>query len=697
MGNAYNGPNDPRFQQNSGFLEMVGIGAGAGTFAGYLTAWEAIGLYKTHEFLAPDTLFAAIHAAGILPHAYLPILAAGAGLGAIAGAVAGWRGGNIPHEIHVRGSQLTSKPRILQKAIIDASPPANGKNAGIRIHPRIQTTEHLEASHMLVVGGSGAGKTTILWPMIQQIAKRGDKMMIFSFKGDFEQKIDARFALLAPWDTRSGIWRLGEDIRTRLDAESLSMTLIPEADGGDKDPMWSNGSRSLLVGIISAVQREYGENWGFSELAKRCAEALADFAVLKAIIDKENPVAAALLAGGVDSKTTSSFLAVIASYLTQVINLGVGEDSLKGTAACNRKWSVNAWLAGDVPAISILGFRPSAKGLSRAWGASIIEQIVQKCGDLPDVEPDKRRIWLILDEVPRLGKVPSITEALEVLRSKGVRVVLGAQGIDQIEEVYSKNTARSWSTQTATKIIGRTTEPESQKWASSMVGERALERYAASQTAQSGGGNSVGSSYQRVQEYVVMPAQFGQIVKVTKRGPRAILQIAGSEHVGLLDWHFANLKTIRKGRDECQAAWVLPRYERPIWGTVPPKVAAVQQAKPAVKTAEDEEKEKAKKAGADKLNAMAIQVAERHLGIVPTVDAEAGSDGVGGQVEEMVADHIIAGALDAAMTGGAGSLFELMKGVSELAGNDGGVEGPATVVTVLQEQTAGKDYDDEFE
>jgi hypothetical protein len=62
----------------------------------------------------------------------------------------------------------------------------------------------------------------------------------------------------------------------------------------------------------------------------------------------------------------------------------------------------------------------------------------------------------------------------------------------------------------------------------------------------------------------------------------------------------------------------------------------------------------------------------------------------------MVADHVIAGALDAALTGGAGSLFEIMKGVSDLAGKDGDAPGPATVVTVPQEQ-AGKDYDDEFE
>ncbi|MEB8534189.1 type IV secretion system DNA-binding domain-containing protein, partial [Acidithiobacillus ferriphilus] len=489
----YNGPNDPRFQSGSGFFQGIGIASAAGAIAGYGAAWEGIGLYKTGAFLSPDSLFAAIHQLGPLPHAYAPVLLGSTVACAVAGAIAGWKGGAIPTEIHVRGSQLTTRPKAMQRAIAEASPPVAGKNQGIRIHPKIQTTEHLETSHTLILGGSGAGKTTILWPMIQQIAARGDRMLIFSFKGDFEQKMDVpRYALLAPWDSRSATWSLGKDVRTRLDAESLSMTLIPEPDGGSKDPMWTSGSRALLVGIISDVQRAKGEAWGFADLAKRVAEALSDFPTLQDIIRKESPMAGALLSGGADSKTTASFLSTIASYMSHVINLGVAEDDLLKSQAKRKEWSVNGWLAGDVPPISILGFRSSAKGLSQAWGASIIEQIVQKCGDLPDADPDARRIWLILDEVPRLGKVPSITEGLEVLRSKGVRIVLGAQGIGQIEEIYSKTTARSWAMQTATKIIGRIVEPEDQKWAAGLIGERVLERYSASQNTQLGG--SGGSS-----------------------------------------------------------------------------------------------------------------------------------------------------------------------------------------------------------
>ncbi|WP_163055369.1 type IV secretion system DNA-binding domain-containing protein [Acidithiobacillus ferrooxidans] len=708
----YTGPNDPRFQSGSGFFQGIGIASAAGAIAGYGLGWEGIGLYKTGAFLSPDSLFSVIHQLGPLPHVYAPVLLGSTVACAVAGAVVGWKAGAIPAEIHVRGSRLTTKSGVMQKAIAEASAPVRGKNQGIRIHPRIQTTEHLEASHMLILGGSGAGKTTILWPMIQQLVTRGDKMLVFSFKGDFEQKLDVpRYALLAPWDTRSATWALGRDVRTRLDAESLAETLIPEPAGGQSDPMWVNGSRALLVGIIADVQRSRGDKWGFADLAKRVAEALSDFPTLQEIIRTESPMAGALLSGGADSKTTASFLSTIASYMSHVINLGVSEDNLLNTQTKRKEWSVNGWLAGDVPAVSILGFRPSAKGISRAWGASIIEQIVQKCGDLPDADPDQRRIWLILDEVPRLGKVPSITEGLEVLRSKGVRIVLGAQGIGQIEEIYSKTTARSWAMQTATKIIGRIVEPEDQKWAAGLIGERVLERYSASQNTQLGGsgGGSSGGSYQRVQEHTVIPSQLGQIVRVSKSGPRAILQVAGSDQVGLLDWPFASAKTLRPGRDEMQAAWVLPGYNRPIWGTVPPKVADAEKAK-ATTTKTDQAiaaaaiaRAKHDEAAARMHDVAAAFIADR-VPAKPKTDetgSETGTDSIGDEAESAVADHVAGQALDVMITGGAGTLFEMLKTYGDITapasapGQGTGQIGPARILPATTTSTSTNDEADD--
>ena len=123
----YSGQNDPRFQTGSGFFEVVGFGTVVGGAVGYFAGWETVGLWKGAGFLSPGTIMAAIHQAGILPHAYLPIIVGWSGIGAIAGGLLVFFAGNIPAEIHVRGSQLNKNPKVLQRAVIEASPPLKEK------------------------------------------------------------------------------------------------------------------------------------------------------------------------------------------------------------------------------------------------------------------------------------------------------------------------------------------------------------------------------------------------------------------------------------------------------------------------------------------------------------------------------------------------------------------------------------------
>ena len=509
----------------------------------------------------------------------------------LAGALAAWgawRFLTIPPERHVRGHVLHRDP----KAIALALKPARGEPAGIFIHPQVQIEEKIEVRHTLLVGGSGGGKTTILWSLIHQAQARGDRILLFDSKGDFTEKLSGNFTLLSPTDARSARWVLGNDVLTAIDAHALTETLIPSAPGGDKEPMWINGARALLLGVITDVQRHNGRKWGFVTLASAIANALSDFETLKNIITREDPAMLSLL-GGEDavapSRTTMGFLVQVATSVRHVINLGVGADDLAHTK--NPGWAVRAWLAGKTPPVAVVGFRDSARSLSQVWAASLIEQVVRQVGDMPDAPPQERRIWLIVDEAPRAGKVPSITDALAAARSKGVRVILGIQSMAQIRETYSRETAITWGSVLATKIICQTTAPEDQKWCSELLGEREVERYThqLSQQSHSDGGGQHASSWQRVREPVLLPASFGQELRVLPTGPRALLMSGGE--AALLDWPFPELQ---KSRPPYVAArWTQPGYQRPVWGKTPPDVAAPPSA-----STRPEDKEKVKRAAA---------------------------------------------------------------------------------------------------
>ena len=368
-----------------------------------------------------------------------------------------------------------------------------------------------------------------------------------------------------------------------------------------------------------------------AHLAHATAAALGDFAVLKAVIGREDPMSLSLL-GGEDAegpnRTTMGFLVQLSAALTQVINLGVAAYDLKE----NPEWSVRSWLGGHQPPVTILGFRDSARSLSQAFASSLIEQTVRQISDMPDAAPDQRRIWLIVDEAPRVGKVPSITDALATARSKGLRVVLGIQSLAQVREAYTRETATTWAGQTATKIICQTTSPDDQEWCAKLLGDREVDRFqhqVSTQTGRDGGQHN--QSWQRVREPVLMPAAFGRDLKVIKgRGPRALL-MAGGE-AAILNWPFPALITARP--DRLEARWIQPNYQRPDWGKAPPDVgkpSAPMAAAPPVR----------KKPQNEQAQALGTPLMDSETSCpMPAVTPDAG---LADSIQDLVLDHLAPG------------------------------------------------------
>ncbi|MDA8377922.1 MAG: type IV secretion system DNA-binding domain-containing protein [Planctomycetia bacterium] len=666
--NKYSGPNDPRFASGSGFLQIVGLGAGAGLLCGYAAIWEAISLYKTSHFLSLASILKIIHTAGVMPPAYAAPLAAGGVVGLAAGAALGWKIGDIPAEIHVRGRKLTHDPKVAARVLrpprrfFRKSPPP-----GVNLHPAIKISQQQECRHMLLLGGSGSGKTSILWPVINQSVARGDRALIFSFKGDFQQKAEFGFSLLAPWDARSVRWQLGCDIRTRLHAESLAKTLIPTPE---KDPIWAQGAQGLLTAIISEVQAKYGENWGFFRLAQACSVALSDYDSLVSTVMNESPLARSFLMGK-DSKTTASYLAQMASNLSDVVNLGVADFSNKG-----KPWSVRDWLAGRTPNAAILGYLPESEGLSQAFCSSIIEQTVKQILGFPDCAPDARRIWLFLDEVPQAGKIPSITSALEAARSKGCRVALGMQGVAQLEEHgYSKNTLRIWAGQCGIKIIANLSDPDDQKWASNLLGDRDLERYQSNISTQNSGNSGQSGGYQRATESVMLPASFGTDLFVDERkggGPTALIVTA--KVAAIIKWPFPPLQVMRLAF--VAAPWTMPGFVRPVWGKVPLKVAMPGGGGDVPPVKPDATKQ---------------QLQPQEQDIIYMQNAGQPQD-AGGGVGEMIGDQLIDHALDAVIPG-AGMLHTMLSAMSAGDGADGAGVAPVVLRKPQQHQDREQEED----
>ena len=550
---------------------LAAIGAAAGALGGYFGGLEIwYRLFSPWRVWAPwSPLWRAAwavlrHSDGIIPGpgGWIPVALAAAG--ALAGAVGLWILATRPNEHHVRGVRWWST-RESQRALL--SPVARGENPGVTVGTS-RIPETLECRHILLIGSSGGGKTTALWPILRTAAARGDKLLIFSFKGDFQERWQGQmgkdFTLLSPFDARSARWILGADIDRHTDAQSLAETLIPLPD---KEVMWAQGAQALLVGVLKYLQKKKAGTWTIKDAAVVLSQALAEFRILKGIVQQENPVAATFLAGGPDSKTTASFLANLAGAVVPVIDLGVADHALRSNAP---RWSVRDWLSGKTPPTVIIGYSNGDKRTSRSYASSVIEQCMRQILDMPDCKPHERRIWLVLDEVSQAGQVPSITQALEAARSKGVRVVLGIQSLAQVRKTYDKDTATIWEGQCATKIICQLQSVEEQKWASTLVGEHEVERYSRSVSMPSMGDQAAQhtSQYQRVREPLMLPSDFQNDLNVTRAGARIVFisgDIRSMVRIPFIDT--SPQRSMLK-----PAAWLARGYNRPIWGAKPPKV-----------------------------------------------------------------------------------------------------------------------------
>ena len=97
-------------------------------------------------------------------------------------------------------------------------------------------------------------------------------------------------------------------------------------------------------------------------------------------------------------------------------------------------------------------------------------------------ESRERRVWLFLDEFPQLPAIRQFPTFLELGRSKGIAVVIGAQDMAQIRSTYGADQAKSWLGMIGTKIITRINPSDAAEDISRMIGQQEIERPMTSKT-----------------------------------------------------------------------------------------------------------------------------------------------------------------------------------------------------------------------
>lgn len=503
-------------------------------FDQHLAGWIAIRAHAIDSRLFPDianrySIYLATIPSGTLfwpLTARFDIAAVLATLAAIAITLITGKG--FPDTRIIAGRQLyegSAAHRHL-KSISDDETEVSGH--GLKLHPSFKwhISRDRETRHFFLMGSVGGGKTQIIMPLILAAIKRGDKLIIYDNKGDFTSSLTVPFALLAPWDARSDAWDVAKDCVNAQDARELAARLIPEGN----DPMWHMAARQVLTAIIMKLQAEHGHGWTWRDLHNLSCSSQTD---LLSIVQIYQPESRHLLEA--EGKTTQGVLINFSASMAIVSDLAAAW----GCSPSERRFAFSNWLKDDQPRRKVVILQGSGRypELMRGYVQSAIALLAGRINS-PEIGDSKsRRLWLVLDEFPQLGKLTGVASILEVGRSKGVCVVLGAQDIAQVQDIYGQFVGRTWGSLVGTQIIVRVNAGETSQFiAKEVIGYATIEKRILHE-----GRPQVAQTQQQL---VVEPSDLSDYLGTDKKGVRAVM--LGMHDSNILTWPFTATKKIRE-------------------------------------------------------------------------------------------------------------------------------------------------------
>jgi len=401
----------------------------------------------------------------------------------------------------------------------------NKRTATVRLCG-VELPRDAELEHILVLGNTGSGKTTMMHGLIHDIAHRatwtGERMFMLDPNGNFMERHfnPARGDIFwNPFLPGSVTWNPICDLDHAWDADNMAANLVPEHHGPDSH--WTTAARIIISAALMKLR----------DMPDADARLLREVCVL-AELDTQRTFfadtdARKYFADGAAAETIASYQANLSNALTPLRYLPAGGDfSFSRWVRSGRGWLFLPYTAAQIAAI-----RPLYRIAVRA--------AIFACLDLPkfeDAAERRFRLWHALDEFDALGKLDGLTDAMPRLRGHGCPVILGAQTSGQFSAHYGQGFEAAIKENAKTRVIMNVSagdDHSTAEFASRLIGQRQVRRFTASTSATASHGTArggdtsnraAGASTQehRPIEPLVLPSELEQLAK-----GEAYLRISG--------------------------------------------------------------------------------------------------------------------------------------------------------------------------
>jgi hypothetical protein len=311
-----------------------------------------------------------------------------------------------------------------------------------------------EAKHIQIMGDTGAGKSTLIKQMLQQIVDRGESAIVYDPAGEFTEcfyKEGRGDWILNPLDERAPYWTPSSELRNPAEARTIAASMYqPRED--KRGEFFTDTPQKIFAHLLKY---------------KPTPEELVAWMSDEAEIDRR--LKGTELANFAPKDAPQQRSGVLAS-------LGLVADSLRllptRDEADGREWCATDWAEkreGWIFLTSTEAQQEALRPLHSLWIDLLVLRLLTK------PRPGQTKVWLVIDELASLQRLPQFHTALTKGRKSDNPIVFGYQGKAQLETIYG-HLAEVMLSQPSTKFILRTAEPNAAKWAAEMIGEIEIER-----------------------------------------------------------------------------------------------------------------------------------------------------------------------------------------------------------------------------
>ncbi|MFB2659549.1 type IV secretion system DNA-binding domain-containing protein [Shewanella mangrovisoli] len=437
------------------------------------------------------------------------------------------RGKEIKEDKYIRGAKLVSAEKL--KGEIVEKHGVSDLTLGDFPLPT-----GFSKKHTLISGTTGAGKSTALTHLLKAIRARGDRAVVYDKKGEFVEMFyrDGVDHILNPADSRSHQWTPWEEMASPFDADWIAETLLPSSNSNSgSEKFFTSAARAV---VSAALQKLYLDG-PKSLLSLLRATAWNDLELLKELVAG---TPAATYFNEDNERTLESIRSTIVDGVRPLRLLK--EENKKGF------FSIRDWIAeGDEPNADdswlFLPVRESEIEIQKPLISTWIQAAAK--GLMARGVNNERTLWIVVDELPSLKKIPALSMLMAEGRGFGAAVVLGIQEINQLEEEFGKNTSKTILGLCSTQLHFRLNNADTAEWVSKVLGEAEREEvdedlnYSADDIR-----DGVRVSSKRQNRKIVLPSEIMDLPDLS-----CFVKIWGVESKARIDIPFLRLPKIADG------------------------------------------------------------------------------------------------------------------------------------------------------